>query len=104
MGDNSEPYPDGMELWDTATNTITKGLSISSPNKSNHRIYCYILWYLSSGALQIPNFPNRKGHKPLFQLLISLLNCIASAEEATSRLWRLKNETDVEQIFNIANF
>ena len=35
--------------------------------------------------------------------LISLLSCIASLE-AASRLVRLKNETDVERIFNIANF
>ena len=24
VGDNSKPYPDGMELWDTVTNEVTK--------------------------------------------------------------------------------
>jgi hypothetical protein len=43
VGDNSEPYPDKMELWDTVTNTMTKGLYMSLPNNSNHQTYLYFL-------------------------------------------------------------
>ena len=38
-----------------------------------------------------------------FELLLSLLSCIASSGAAL-RSQRLKNVTDLEQIFNIANF
>ena len=51
VGDNSEPYPDGMELWDTVTNTITKGLSMSSPNNCSHQIYQYFLTLNDAGFL-----------------------------------------------------
>ena len=48
-------------------------------------------------------FPNRYGPKLSFELLISLLSCIASSG-AASRSRRHKNVMDLERIFNIANF
>ena len=58
-------------------------------------------WYLSCGTQKIPklNFPKPKLS---LELLISLLSCIASSGAAL-RSRRLKNVTDVQPIFNLAN-